>query len=251
MTSDRESGVVDTELEIGGLCAGYGSKLILHNLSLTVRRGELLAVIGANGAGKSTLLRAIMGFATITEGTVTLANQNITNVPTCRRVQMGISYLMQGAGIFPSLTVGENIEIAAVALARKDRRTCINAVLADWPDVKQQLSSRAGLLSGGQRQALALAMVLVHRPRVLLLDEPSAGLAPRAALEAIQRIEKLNRTSGATIIVVEQRVREALGIATRAVIINNGSVYAETNHPSEWLELEQIERYIFGPPTPR
>jgi len=238
------------ELLIEGLSAGYGRRTVLCDLSLSVMRGELLAVIGANGAGKSTLLKAIMGFADVTAGVISCSGRDITRIPPHRRVQLGLSCLMQGAVVFQSLTVHENLSVAAAALPRQSRSAAVEQVLTDSPQINSLLRTRAGLLSGGQRQALAIGMMMVRRPRVLLLDEPSAGLAPRVATETLKRLVEIGQATGVTVIVVEQRVRQVLEIATRAIILNNGGVYAETRHPSDWLDLERIEQHIFGPGLP-
>lgn len=247
---DRGNPPDEPELLIKGLSAGYGRKAVLRDLSVSVMRGELLAVIGANGAGKSTLLKAIMGLATVTAGTIAFSGRDITRLPTHRRVQFGLSYLVQGAEVFPSLTVRENFEVAAATLPPATRFAAVDTVLSVSPQIKNQIDTRAGLLSGGQRQAVAIGMMLVRKPRVLLLDEPSAGLAPRVASETLKRVVEINQVDGVTVVVVEQRVRQVLEIATRAIILNNGSAYAETHHPSDWLDLERIEQFIFGSSPP-
>jgi branched-chain amino acid transport system ATP-binding protein len=248
--SDGDSVPAEVELEIQRLSAGYGRKEILHDLSLTVLRGELVAVLGANGAGKSTLLKAIMGLATVSAGTVSFSGDDITCASTHRKVRMGFAYLMQGGTVFPSLNVRENLEVAVAALATPLRRDAIDRVVSAWPEFNRFFETRAGLLSGGQKQALAVAMALVRKPRILLLDEPSAGLAPSAASHMLARIAQFSREGGATTLVVEHRVREVLPVATRAVILYNGRSYAETHHPLEWLDVEQIEQQAFGPTPP-
>ncbi len=242
--TDREP-----ELTIQGLSAGYGRKGVLRDLELTVWQGELIAIIGANGSGKSTLLKAIMGFATISAGTIRFSGDDITHASTHRIVELGLSYLIQGGAVFPTLSVRENLDVAGAALPAPLRNDAIDRVLFDWPEINRRLETRAGLLSGGQKQALAVAMTLVRRPRILLLDEPSAGLAPRAATDVLQRVVKFNRAEGVTTVVVEHRTAAVLPVASRAIILNNGRVYAETDSPSEWLDVERLEEHIFSPPS--
>jgi ABC-type branched-subunit amino acid transport system ATPase component len=242
--------LAEPELTIQGLSAGYARKVILRDITLTVSRGECVAILGPNGSGKSTLLKTIMGFATVAAGSIHFAGSDITNASTHHRVQMGLSYLIQGGAVFPTLSVRENLEVAGADLTARRRDDAIDLVLSGWPEISRQMNSRAGLLSGGQRQALAVAMALVRSPRVLLLDEPSAGLAPGAAAGILQRVMDISRSGDVTTVVVEHRIRDILRVATRAVILNNGIAYAETRRPSEWLDVERIEQHIFSRPSP-
>ncbi len=233
-------------LIVSNLCAGYRGKQILHGISLSVSPGELLGIIGPNGAGKSTLLKAVLGLAEVTLGSVRLGDVDITRWPVHRRVRCGISYLMQGAAVFSSLSVEENVRLAGCLLAREERPKALASVFETWPALAANRSVAAGLLSGGQRQALSVAMAVVRRPRVLLLDEPSAGLAPAAARDTLARLAALNKETGTAVVIVEQRAREVLEIASRALILNNGVVYNETCRPTEWLDGGRIGQLVFG-----
>ena len=166
MTRALASPAERPELQVEGLSAGYGRKLVLHDLSVRVRRGELLAVIGANGAGKSTLLKAIMGFATVIGGVIAVSGRDITRLTPYQRVRFGLSYLMQGGGVFPSLTVRENLDVAAAVMPPAEKAAAVDRAISASPQIASHMETRAGLLSGGQRQAVAIGMILIRRPRV-------------------------------------------------------------------------------------
>ncbi|RMG40396.1 MAG: ATP-binding cassette domain-containing protein, partial [Methanobacteriota archaeon] len=171
-------------LKATNIHAGYGKKEVLHGVSLEVRKGEILAIIGPNGAGKSTLLKVMAGLLQLEEGEILYEGEDITRWDCPRRVEAGIVYFMQGGEVFPNLSVRENLE-----LGWQGRNGKLNGKLEEvfqfFPDIRAWLSRRAGLLSGGQRQQVALAMVLLKQPKLLLLDEPSAGLAPKLVAEIL------------------------------------------------------------------
>ncbi|MFN3422771.1 MAG: ATP-binding cassette domain-containing protein, partial [Armatimonadota bacterium] len=180
------------------------------------------------------------------EGSVWLDGTEITTWPVHWRVQQGLAYFMQGGEVFPSLTVGENLEMGMMTLPKAERQEAMEGVLALFPVLKENWHRRAGLLSGGQRQALALGMVLLKRPKVLLLDEPSAGLAPKLAQEILNKVRELNERWGITVLLVEQRVREALQVAHRAVALVNGTLAADTDDPARWLAEGALDVFFFG-----
>jgi len=233
-------------LRLNGIRAGYGKKEILRGLSLTVKQGEIVALIGPNGAGKSTLLKVAMGLLPPWEGMVWLDGWDITHLPVHERVRDGLSYLMQGGESFPSLTVKENLEMGALIVPPAERAAAIESALELFPALRENLNRRAGLLSGGQRQALTLAMVLAQRPQVLLLDEPSAGLAPKLAQDILNKVRELNQRLGIMVLLVEQRVREALEVAHRAVALAEGTIALETEHPAELFQSGQLEPLFLG-----
>lgn len=234
------------QLRLEAVTAGYGKKGILNGLSLEVRPGEITVLIGSNGAGKSTLLKVAMGLLDPWSGSVWIDDEEITGVRAHKRVRLGLAYLIQGGKVFSSLTVGENLELGTLLLSRERRSSAKEHVLDLFPALRKRMSVRAGLLSGGQRQALSLSMLLAQQPRVLLLDEPSAGLSPKVAQDILSAISELNRSLGITILLVEQRVREALEIAHRAVVLANGVIAAETRSPSEWLQEGALDGYFFA-----
>jgi len=235
-----------TALRIEKLRAGYVKKEILRGLSLAVKQGEIAALIGPNGAGKSTLLKVVAGLLSPWEGSVWLDGKDITTLPIHQRVQQGLVYFMQGGEVFPSLTVKENLEMGTLTLPKAERQEAMESVVGLFPVLKENWHRRAGLLSGGQRQALALGMVLLKRPKVLLLDEPSAGLAPKMAKDILSKVQELNKHLGITVLLVEQRVREALQVAHRAIALVDGTFAGETDEPARWLAEGALDAFFFG-----
>lgn len=213
-------------LSLHDIYAGYGKKEILHGVSLSIKPGELVAIIGTNGAGKSTLLKVVAGLLLPRHGIIIWQGQDITALPAHRRPEQGIAYLMQSQNIFPSLTVWENLQMGLNAVRHGERLLALEEALSLFPDLRSMLHRRAGLLSGGQRQMLALAMTLCMRPRLLLLDEPSAGLAPKLARDILHKVQELNQRLGITILLVEQRVREAIDISSRVFTLSSGKNFS-------------------------
>ena len=212
-------------LEVHNLSAGYGDHDILRGLSLSVEAGELVAVIGPNGAGKSTLLKALAGLVRPRGGRIALQGADITGAGTRRIVESGLCYVPQEGNVFPSLSVWENLTIGAwTAGGSLDERT--RAVVELFPILAARRRARAGTLSGGVRQMLALAMALMVEPRLLLLDEPSAGLAPALQRLVFDRVREIN-ARGLGILLVEQNARESLALCRRAYVLATGRVRAE------------------------
>jgi ABC-type branched-subunit amino acid transport system ATPase component len=212
-------------LEVRDLSAGYGDHEILRGLSLHVEAGELVAVIGPNGAGKSTLLKTLAGLVRPRGGWIALQGADITGAGTRRIVASGLCYVPQEANVFPSLSVWENLTIGAWT-ARRSLAERAGAVVQLFPILAERRRARAGTLSGGERQMLAMAMALMVEPRVLLLDEPSAGLAPALQRLVFDRIREIN-ARGLGILLVEQNARESLALCRRAYVLAMGRVRAE------------------------
>jgi branched-chain amino acid transport system ATP-binding protein len=203
------------------LVAGYEPGLsIVKGASITVETGEIFAIFGPNGAGKSTLVKAIAGLVPVTGGSVHLGGTDITQLPAHRMVHQGLAFVPQTENIFASLTVGENLDLAA-AIMKVDRKRRLPELEALFPDLARLRTLKAGRLSGGQRQMLACARALVSSPRVLILDEPSAGLSPKLVDVVFSRLKEV-RDSGVTIVLVEQNVKAALAVADRAAILVDG-----------------------------
>jgi len=206
------------------LVAGYEPDLaIVRGVDLAVRSGELLLLLGPNGAGKSTLVKAIAGLVPVHEGTVRLAGVEITAAPAHEKVRHGLAFVPQTENVFATLSIEDNLRLAAQVLAKPRRAGRIAALYAMFPDLAARPASRAGALSGGQRQMLAVARALVVEPSVLILDEPSVGLAPKIVGEVFERLRAINR-AGVTTVLVEQNVRAALAIADRAAILVEGRI---------------------------
>ncbi len=214
-------------LAVSGLVAAYEADLpIVRGVDLAVMPGELVALLGPNGAGKSTLVKAIAGTAPVLSGTVMLGGTPIEQLPVHEKVMRGLGFVPQTENIFASLTIAENLDLAADRLSRADRRARVDEVTARFPDLAREPRRRAGALSGGQRQMLAIARALIGRPSLLLLDEPSAGLSPKFVAEVFRELQALNK-AGVTIVLVEQNVRAALAIASRALILVEGRIAHE------------------------
>ena len=214
-------------LELTDVHVRYGSIRALQGVSITVASGELVALIGSNGAGKTTTLRTISGLLRPAAGAITFEGIDITSASTDRIVRLGISQCPEGRRIFGGLTVAENLRIGAVAQADKaaaaeDREM----VLALFPLLKERLGQAGGTLSGGEQQMLAIARALMSRPRLLLLDEPSLGLAPLMVERIFETITKL-KAAGRTILLVEQNVHHALDVADRAYVMETGRITLE------------------------
>ncbi|GAA4991118.1 hypothetical protein GCM10023205_73750 [Yinghuangia aomiensis] len=232
-------------LQVRNIDFSYGHVQVLFDVGFEVRRGETLALLGTNGAGKSTILKAICGLGTPSRGVVRLNGRTITYVSPEQRGRYGVHLLPGGKGVFPGMTVQENLEMAAFRMRRdpehRDRRFAY--VLDLFPDLKDRRSQLAGSLSGGQQQMLALSMVLIHEPEVLLIDELSLGLAPVVVQHLLAIIERL-KTDGLTIVIVEQSLNIALALADRAVFLEKGQVRF-TGPARELAERDDLARAVF------
>lgn len=212
-------------LQVNSLVTGYGKKQVLNGVSLDVAPGEIVALIGHNGAGKSTLLKAVFGLLPIWQEQVVYDGRLLNSPKPRELLRSGVAYVPQGNRVFTDLTVRENLEMGGVTLSdRKQLGEGIERVFTLFPALKPRLRQRAGTLSGGEKQMLALANALILSPRLLLLDEPSLGLAPPLVAEALGRIQQINRDSGVAVLIVEQKVREVLKIAQRVSVLRNGHV---------------------------
>ena len=208
-----------------GLVSGYGKKQVLNGVSIAVMPGEIVALIGHNGAGKSTLLKTVFGLLPAWNGHMTLDGRRLDSPVPRQLLGLGVCYVPQGNRVFTDLTVQENLELGGHALRDNTRlNDGIEHVLILFPGLKPRLRQRAGSLSGGEKQMLALANALILSPRLLLLDEPSLGLAPPLVADALSHIQEINRGSHVTVLIVEQKVREALKIAQRVYVLRSGQV---------------------------
>ena len=211
-------------LRADNLEAGYEPGLpIVRGATLSVQPGEIVAIIGPNGAGKSTLVKAMAGLVPVSGGRVLLDGQDITDVPAHRLVHRGLAFVPQTENVFANLTIVENLELAAALLlpGRQARQERLAPVYAAFPDLARQRTLLAGRLSGGQRQMLAVARALIAQPRVLMLDEPSAGLSPKLVGQVLDKLREV-RDSGVTVLLVEQNVKAALAVADRVAVLVEG-----------------------------
>lgn len=234
----------DEILSIDNIHASYYKKKILNGVSISVANGEIVSLIGPNGAGKSTILKVIIGTLEPREGNVFFLNENITNLPPHLRVKRGIGYFIQGGEVFGNLTVMENLQMGGFDLSKPEYKGRLDEIFGLFPILAGMSSKRAGLLSGGERQALALGIILMRRPNLLLLDEPSAGLAPSLVKQIIAKIQRINADFGISILLVEQNIREALKITKRVYLLKNGTIIGEEK-PENLAQEETLEEVFF------
>lgn len=232
-------------LKISGLRAGYGRVPVLHGIDLSVSAGEILGVLGHNGMGKSTLLKTLMGIIPATGGSMVFDGQDLVRMRSSARAQMGIGYVPQGRGIFPNLSVRDNLRMG-VAAHDMDEDSAIERVLADFPRLERLLERDGGALSGGEQQLLALARCLVSEPDLILLDEPTEGIQPSIIDEIIDLLKALNRRDGLSIILVEQSLDFITALSDRVLLIQKGRIMGEVSG-SEAADPALIEEFTgFG-----
>jgi branched-chain amino acid transport system ATP-binding protein len=230
-------------LELTDVFARYGPIRALHGVSLKVDEGEVVAVLGANGAGKTTTLRSISGM-TRTSGEITFDGRRITRRSTESVARLGIAHVPEGRGLFPELTVWENLRMGAVG-RRGDFAEAAERVVGYFPWIERRRDQASATLSGGEQQMLALARALVSRPRLLMLDEPSLGLAPTVVRELFATVRRLNEDDGLTVLVVEQNARIALEVASRAYVLEVGKV-AVDGTSDELARHEGVRKSYLG-----
>lgn len=220
LQSDRQAA-----LEVRGISVSYGAVQALDDVSFDVARGSITAVLGANGAGKTTLLRAMTGLVRPWAGSVSFEGSELTGLPVEEVVRLGVAHVPEGRGVIQQLSVEENLRLGALWRPdREDRARTLDEVLELFPPLEQRRRRPALTLSGGERQMLAVGRALMSRPRLLLLDEPSLGLAPLITAQIMALLQSLSRESGLTVVLVEQNARSALSIADRAVVLSLGEV---------------------------
>ena len=234
----------EAALQVQGLRAGYGAIQILHGINFHVDEGEVVVILGANGAGKTTTLRALSGMIH-TAGQISLYGKSILGKPPADIVRLGVAHVPQGRGTLPELTVEDNLRVGAYT--RKDKE--VGADIARWyevyPVLGQRRTQRAGSLSGGEQQMLAVARALMSRPKLVLLDEPSLGLAPIIVKELFERFAAINRELGTTMLVVEQNARLALALANRGYVLEAGLV-ATAGPAAQLLGDDSIRKAYLG-----
>jgi branched-chain amino acid transport system ATP-binding protein len=232
-------------LELRGVEVAYGDLPALRGVSVSLDAGETLSVVGANGAGKTTMLRVISGLMRPRAGQIRLDGERLDGLPSHAIVGRGVVQVPEGRKIFPSLTVLENLELGSyVAAAKTRRREGLERVFGLFPRLKERERQAAGTMSGGEQQMLAIGRALMARPRVLMLDEPSLGLAPMMVREIFRIIGEINRL-GTTVLLVEQNTRQALALSRRGYVLENGRVVLEGSG-AELLGNEHVKRAYLG-----
>jgi len=231
-------------LKVDNLEVYYGSIHALKGVSFHIEKGEIISLIGANGAGKTTILRAISGIVP-SQGTISIEGKSLGEVPSYKRVSLGIAQSPEGRGVFPNMSVLENLEMGAYSRNDKseiaaDMKRCLEL----FPRLKERLWQLAGTMSGGEQQMLAISRALMCKPKILLLDEPSLGLAPKIVAQIFEIIKKVN-SEGVTILLVEQNAKQALKISHRAYVLETGKISMQ-GLGSELLNNDDVRRSYLG-----
>ncbi|HZD10343.1 MAG TPA: ABC transporter ATP-binding protein [Candidatus Binatia bacterium] len=234
----------DIALELSNIYSGYGEIEVLKDISISVRRNTIVSILGANGAGKSTLLKTIFGIVRPTSGQILLGGDDVTYLPPIETLRRGVTYVPEGRSNFPGLTVHENLEMGAYI--RNDRHGVsadIKRLYERFPILGEKRHEMAGNLSGGQQQALEMGIALMLRPQLLLIDEPTLGLAPILVTEVFKAIQDIN-TGGATVVLVEQNARRALEISDYAFVLELGRIRFHGPAQELYANEEIIEAYL-------
>lgn len=234
----------DALLEVKGLQAGYGKVMVLHGVDLAIAPREVVALLGPNGAGKTTLLRAISGLITADHGGIHFGGRDLTGVGPRACVRAGLIHVIEGHRIFTQMTVDDNLLLAAYDIPRPARAARIEEALSFFPELGDKRRNLGGSLSGGQQQMLAVAQGLVQRPKLLMLDEPSAGLSPVLVDRVLAVVRRL-RERGTAVLLVEQLVEKALSVSDRVLVLSQGRLVLEAAARDETLP-RRIEEAYFG-----
>jgi branched-chain amino acid transport system ATP-binding protein len=231
-------------IRVENLCVNYGAVKALRDVSLTATPGKVTAVLGANGAGKTTLLRSISGLVPLQSGTIKLGEVSLVRMATENIARLGVSHVPEGRGVIGELTVEENLRLGALA-SKVNLAEGLEAQYAQFPALGERRKKYCATLSGGERQMLAMARALIAQPQVLLLDEPSLGLAPQVTSELMKTILQLCESQNLTVILVEQNAKSALRIAHNAVVLHLGTVVA-SDHADKVANDSDLRRYYLG-----
>ena len=232
-------------LELRDVRAGYGETTVLRGVDLTVGDREIITVLGRNGAGKTTLLRAIMGIVQLQSGSIRFEDVDIVRLRTHERAQRGIAYVPQGRMVFPGLSVLDNLRAASYGTGQHNGSEALDRMFVDFPALAEKRRARAGSLSGGQQQMLALARALITNPRLLLLDEPSEGIQPSVVDQIADKVRTIHEKRAVSVVLVEQNLDFVAGLATRAYIVDKGQVVGEFP-ANEILDNKQLQREYMG-----
>jgi len=242
--SDQDARPAPVILSISTLAAGYGKSEVLHGVSMEIGTGEIVTMVGANGAGKSTTLRSIFGLTDIRSGTIKFKDRDITGLRPHRVATLGLALVPQERSVFPSLTVQENLEMGGYTVQGHVLRERTEKIFDRFPRLKERYRQRAGTLSGGERQMLAIGRGLMTEPELLMLDEPSLGLAP-IVVEAVFEQIRFIHEGGTTVFLVEQNARRALSIADRAYVLELGQIRHQGSG-QELLDDPEVQRAYLG-----
>jgi branched-chain amino acid transport system ATP-binding protein len=233
-------------IAVDGLAAGYHKKTVLESVTFHVRHGERIAVVGRNGAGKTTLLHTLLGVLAATGGTILYQGRDLVRDSPQERVRSGIALVPQGGRVFANLTVLENLDLGGYVMRDPEATASGLALVYEmFPRLRERASQRAGTLSGGERQMLAVGRALMSRPKLLMLDEPSAGLAPIVVREMMEKIQQVSVTLGTTILMVEQNIREAFKVVERVYVLKLGRIVFE-DRPEVLMRDDRLRQAYLG-----
>ncbi|SRR6266508_454066 len=230
-------------LRMTDVVAGYGRGVVLRDLSLSVEQGEILGVLGRNGMGKSTLIRVLAGLLRVKSGWIEADGADLTRAPAHTRAQHGIAVVPQGRGVFADLSVSENLQLGRLAAGGRVRAGRLREVLDYFPPLAERPKQRAGTMSGGEQQMLAIARAMMSEPRILLLDEPSDGIMPLLVQQIADNIKQINRNEGLTTVVVEQNVPMVSRMSSRCLILESGRIVANGSL-HELVAAGEVERHL-------
>ena len=233
-------------LRVERIKVSYDEVPALHEVTFKVEPGQIVSIVGANGAGKSTILKAISSVLRLDEGSISFENQRIDQVPAHRLVDMGIAHVPEGRRLFARLTIQQNLTLGAYTKKSPEHREAtLKNIFKLFPILENRKNQRAGTLSGGEQQMLAIARGLMSKPKLLMLDEPSMGIMPKLITEIFEMIQRVNKEEGITILLVEQNVQEALELAHYAYVLQTGRIVME-GKPADLLQTDMIKKAYLG-----
>lgn len=230
-------------LEVSQATAGYARTMIVRDISLTEHQSEIVSIVGRNGVGKTTLMKAIIGLLPLAQGSITFDGADITTVSADQRARRGIGYVPQGRGIFPGLSVEENLRMGQMINVQGNTRRPYDLAFQYFPRLHERREQRAGTLSGGEQAMLAIGRVIIGQPRLMLLDEPSEGLQPNLVQQIGDDLLRINAEMGATILFVEQNIELIVNLSQRSYVMDKGQIVAQLSGP-ELANREQLIRFL-------
>ena len=234
---------VPAMLDVSRLTAGYGRTMIVRDIALAIQRAEIVSIVGRNGVGKTTLMQAIIGLLPHSQGAISLAGIAIARMPANERARLGIGYVPQGRGIFPGLTVEENLRMGQMISAENAQKRNHDVAFQYFPRLAERRSQRAGTLSGGEQAMLAIGRVLIGQPRLMLLDEPSEGLQPNLVQQIGDDLKRINQELGTTVLFVEQNIELIVNLSQRGYVMDKGEIRAELSR-GEIANRDMLVRYL-------
>jgi ABC-type branched-subunit amino acid transport system ATPase component len=230
-------------LEVSHVTAGYARTMIVRDVSLAIQKAEIVSIVGRNGVGKTTLMKAIIGLLPLAQGTLGLNGSNISTMPANDRARLGIGYVPQGRGVFPGLTVEENLQMGQLINSRSGRERPYDIAFQYFPRLHERRRQRAGTLSGGEQAMLAIGRVLIGQPSLMLLDEPSEGLQPNLVQQIGDDLKRINADLGTTVLFVEQNIELIMNLSQRGYVMDKGQIKTELRG-AELKDQDMLVRFL-------